>query len=73
MPDIALSDRKVAQPGSEFPKIEFRTQRVKATIVVIGEIVSPADEGRVRIAINDALRRLTGTDGIKAETSYERV
>jgi hypothetical protein len=78
MPDTNLgvsgaTPQAVIHPGSVFPDIQFRVQRVKVTLVATLEIATNNDIGRAKGCVEKALAELRGYAGERIAVSYEKV
>jgi hypothetical protein len=79
MPDTSLgisvttAPRPVMPPGSVFPEVQFRVQRVKVTLVATLELATNNDVCRARDCVDKALAELRGYAGDRISVSYEKL
>lgn len=73
MPDVALAERPRAlpAPGSEFPEIKFKPERVKATITVTMEFAGPGIVDSARALVDQALDLLKTAGAVSV--NYEKL
>jgi hypothetical protein len=69
----STSPRPVTHPGSAFPDIEFRTQRVKVTLVATLELAANQDITRAKECVEKAVAELRGYAGARIAASYEKL
>jgi hypothetical protein len=79
MPDMNLGvsgtgfPRPVIHPGSVFPDVQFRVQRVKVTLIATLELTTNSDICRARECVEKALAELRGYAGDRLSVSYEKL
>ena len=79
MPDTNLGisvttvPQPVMHPGSVFPDIQFRVQRVKVTLVATLELATNDDICRAKDCVEKAMTTLRGYAGERMSVSYERL
>jgi hypothetical protein len=65
--------RPVMHPGSVFPEVQFRVQRVKVTLIATLELATNTDTRRARECVEKALAELRGYAGDRISVSYEKL
>jgi hypothetical protein len=79
MPDTSLGasvtafPRPVMHPGSVFPDVQFRVQRVKVTLVATLELSGNGDTVRARDCVEKAVAELRCYAGDRMSVSYEKL
>ncbi len=79
MPDTNLGAsgstflRPTTHPGSVFPDVQFRVQRVKLTLIATLELATNSDICRARDCVEKALAELRGYAGDRMSVSYEKL
>ncbi len=79
MPDTSLGvsgtaiPQPVMRPGSVFPDIQFRAQRVKVTLVATLDLATNNDVCRAKDCVEKALAELRGYAGDRVSVSYEKL
>jgi hypothetical protein len=77
MPDMSLPPppalKPVSHPGSTFPDVRFRVQRVKVTLVATLELESDSDIRPAKDHVEKALSALTVYAADRVSVSYEKL
>jgi hypothetical protein len=79
MPDMSLGasstafPRPVNHPGSVFPDVQFRVQKVKVTLVATLELATNTDILRARDCVEKAMTEIRGYAGDRISVSYEKL
>jgi hypothetical protein len=69
----AAATRPVLTPGSVFPEIQFRVQRVKVTVVATLELATNNDIFQAKECVEKAMSDLRGYAGDRISVSYEKL